>query len=171
MKHLIFASAVLAVGLCNQAAHAATPAECFANSRAVFAAHPNASHASYTLRGNRPGGSGRCWFADAFKTEAKANPKSAPHPVATVDQTTAPRPAITAAAPQPRTTAVKPVPRVRTTAFAPASPPGMVRFPGGIPPAIQIAVNAQELSRLLPVDETPADFESRFSVSGYKARK
>jgi hypothetical protein len=46
-----------------------------------------------------------------------------------------------------------------------------VQFPRVIPPAIQIAVNAQELSRLLPDDGTPADFESRFSVSGYKARK
>jgi hypothetical protein len=194
MKHLIFASAVIAAGLCNQAAHAAPPAECFTNSGAVFAAHPNATHASYMVRGKRSGGPGRCWFADAFKTEAKANPKSASRPVAAaVVKTSTPRSAITAPAPHPHTTAAVPVSQPRTmafapapqprttgvapaslpatTAFAPASPPVIVQFPNGIPPAIQIAVNAQELSRLLQVDETPADFESRFSVSGYKVRK
>ncbi len=157
MKRLLFTFAVIAAALCNQAAHAA--AECFATSGAVFAAHPNASHAAYTARGKRSSGSGRCWFADAFKTEAKADPKPAPRSVAAAAQTSAPRPAI-----------AFPAPRPRTRAFAPASPP-MVQFPKVIPPAIQVAVNARELSRLLPLDETPADFESRFSVSGYNARK
>jgi hypothetical protein len=65
--------------------------------------------------------------------------------------------------------AVAPAPRPRTTAVAPASFPS-VQFPAEVPPAIQIAINARELSRLLPA-ETPADFESRFSVSGWKVRR
>jgi hypothetical protein len=156
MKRLIFIFGMIGAALCSQAAYAAAPAECFANSAAVFAAHPNASHASYTLRGKR---SERCWFADAFKTGAGAKTKAQPAPrpvVAAAARTSAPRPAIAAPAPRQRTMAVAPV---------------MVQFPSGIPPAVQIAVNAQELSRLLPIDETPADFDSRFSVSGYKARK
>jgi hypothetical protein len=171
MKHLIFASAVIAAGLCNQAAYAAAQAECFGNSGAVFAAHPNAAHASYTVRGKRSGGSGRCWYADAFKAQVQTNAKPALRPVATVAETSAPRPTITASARQPRTAAVALAPEPSTTAVAPAPPPAIVQFPRGIPPAIQIAVNAQELSRLLPVDETLADFEGRFSVSGYKVRK
>jgi len=151
MKHLIFASAVIAALLCNPVAHAAAPAECFANSGAVFAAHPDATHASYIVRGKR------CWFADAFKKDAKANPASAPRPVAAAPRT---RPATAAPAPEPRITAAAPTPM-----------PAMMQFPKEMPPAIQIAVSARELSRLSPDDETPADFESRFSVSGYKVRK
>jgi hypothetical protein len=160
MKRLIFAFAVIAAWFCSQAVQAAAAAECFATSSAVFAAHPNATHASYTAHGKRSGGSGRCWFADAFKTEAKANPRPTPRLAATVDQTFAPRPAIAVPAPRPR-----------STAFTRGTGRTIVQFPRVIPPAIQIAVNAQELSRLLPDDGTPADFESRFSVSGYKARK
>jgi hypothetical protein len=155
MRHLIFASAVIAASLCNPAAQAAAPAECFASSGAVFAAHPDATHASYVVHGKR------CWFADAFKKEAKANPTPASHSAAPATRTSALRHATTAPVPEPRTTAVAPA----------ASLPAMVQFPREMPPAIQIAVNAQELSRLLPDDERPADFESRFSVSGYKVRK
>jgi hypothetical protein len=180
MKRLILPFALIGAGLCSQAADAA-PTECFAKPSAVFAAHPNATHASYSLRVKR---GERCWYADAFKTEAeaKAKAKPAPHPVARVAETSVPRPAIAAPASHPRTTAVAPLPRSRpmavtpalqprTTAAAPASRPVMMQFPREIPPAIQIAVDARELSRLLPVDETPADFESRFSVSGYKVRR
>jgi hypothetical protein len=152
MKHLIFASAVIAAWLFNPAAHAAAPTECFATSGAVFAAHPDATHASYLVRGKR------CWFADSFKKEAKATPAS--RPVAAATRTPAPRPATTGPAPEPRTATV-----------APASFPAMLQFPKDVPPAIQIAVNAQGLSRLSLDDQTPADFESRFSVSGYKVRK
>jgi hypothetical protein len=151
MKYLIFASAVIAALLCNPAAQAAAPAECFANSAAVFAAHPDATHAGYIVRGKR------CWFADAFKKDAKANPASASRPVAAATRT---RHAATAPAPEPRTIAV-----------APMSMPAMMQFPKEMPPALQIAVNARDLSRLSPDDDTPADFESRFSVSGYKVPK
>jgi hypothetical protein len=181
MKRLIFTFGVIGVGLCSQAAHAAAPAECFANPSAVFAAHPNATHASYTLRVKR---STRCWYADAFRTEAeaKAEVKPTPRSAATIARTPAPPPAVTAQPRHPRTaalapgprpyaTAAAPAPEPRTTAAAPRAPPAIVQFPREIPPAIQISVNAQELSRLVSVDETPADFESRFSVSGYKARK
>jgi hypothetical protein len=168
MKRLIFTFGVMGAWLCNPAAHAAAAAECFAKPAAVFAAHPNAAHVSYTLRARR---GERCWYADAFNTEAKAKAKPTPRPVATVAQTSALRPAIAATESHPRATAVAPVPRPRTTAVAPAPRPGIVQFPREIPPAIQISVNAGELSRVLPVDETPADFESRFSVSGYKLQK
>jgi hypothetical protein len=183
MKRLVFALAVIVAGFHNQVAHAAAPAECFANSVAVFSAHPNATHASYIVRGKRSGGSGRCWYADAFKVQVQTNAKPAFRLVAAVAETSALRPAITASARQSRATAITaPARQSRTTAVALApeprimavalvSPPVIVQFPREIPPAIQIAVNVQELSRLLPVDETPADFESRFSVSGYKVRK
>jgi hypothetical protein len=177
MKRFMLILAVIGAGLCNPATRAAAQAECFANPAAVFAAHPNAAHASYTLRAKR---SGRCWYADAFKTEAKAqaNTKPAPRRVA---RTSAPRPANATSASHQRTAAVAPAPHQRatpvalasqplTTAVAPTPPPVTSQFPNGLPPAIQIAVNPREVSRLLPVGE-PADFESRFSVSGYKARK
>ena len=183
MKRLIFTFAVIGVGLCSQAAHAAAPAECFASSSAVFAAHPNATHASYSLRVKR---STRCWYADAFRTEAeakaKADVKPTPRLVATVVRPSAPRSAATTQPPHPRTTAVAPglhphtaavapAPEPRTTGAVPTSPRAILQFPRELPPAIQISINAQELSRLVLVDETPADFESRFSVSGYKMRK
>jgi hypothetical protein len=178
MKRLMFIFGVIGAGLCNHAAHAAAPAECYASPVAVFAAHPNAAHASYTRRVK---GSERCWFADSVNSDAKAKAKPAPHPVATVARSSAPPPAITAPAPQPhamavapaeqpRTAAVAPAPRPRIPAIAPASLLVTVPFPSGTPPSIQI-VNARELSRLLPVEETQADFESRFSASGYKVRK
>lgn len=169
MKRLIFAFAVIVAWHCNQAY--AAPAECFSNSSAVFDAHPNASHASYIVRGKRSGGSGRCWFADAFRTEAKTSARPASHSVAAAAQTSAPRAASATLASQLRSTEVAFVPEPRTTAIAPASPPAIMHFPREIPPAIQIAVNVQELSRLLPADEAPADFESRFSVSGYRVQK
>jgi hypothetical protein len=49
--------------------------------------------------------------------------------------------------------------------------PITVAFPTQIPPAIQIAVSARELSRLLSADEEPTDFNGRFSVSGYRGPK
>jgi hypothetical protein len=166
MKRLIFAFGMIGAGLCSHAAHAAAPAGCLASPAAVFAAQPNAAHASYSLRVK---GSERCWYADAFKSEAKAAAKSPPRPVASVARTSAPYPAITARAPQPRTAAVAPAPWPRTAAVASASPLVTVPFPSGTPPSIH-AVNVQALNHLLAVD-MPADFESRFSASGYKVRK
>lgn len=178
MKRLIFIFGVIGAGLCSPAAHAAAPTECFANSAAVFAAHPNASHASYSLRMKK---SQRCWYADAFRAEAKAKAKPALlHPVAMIVRASTTHSA-SAVAPEPRTTAIAPTPQPRAMAIAaeprphvaaatPASRPSILQFPREIPPAIQISINAQELCRLSP-DETPADFESRFSVSGYRGRK
>jgi hypothetical protein len=175
MKRLLFLFGLIGAGLCDHAAHAAAPTECFASAAAAYAAHPKAAHVSYTLRVKR---SERCWYADAFKSEANAKAKPAPRTVAGASEA---RPAITAQAPQPRATAVEPAEQPRTAAVAPAPRPRIpaiarasllvtVPFPSGTPPSIQI-VNAQELSRLLPVEETPADFESRFSASGYKVSK
>ena len=179
MKRLIFTFGVIGAGLCvAHAAHAATTAECFASPSAVFAAHPNAAHASYTLRAKR---SARCWYADAFKTEAKAKAKAKPPP-GHLARSSPPRPAIAAPPPIPRATTVAPppwpravtvpsAPLSRTTAVAPRAPPVTVQFPGKVPPAIEMSVNVQELTRLLPIAEKPADFESRFSASGYKVTK
>jgi hypothetical protein len=175
MKRLILIFGLIGAGLCDNAAHAAAPAQCFGSAAAVFAAHPNAAHVSYTLRVKR---SERCWYADAFNSEANAKAKPAPR---AVTRTSAARPATTGEAPQPRAMAVAPAEQPRTAAIAAAPRPRIpaitpasllvtVPFPSGTPPSIQI-VNAQELSRLLPVQETPADFESRFSASGYKVPK
>jgi hypothetical protein len=162
MKRLLFVSAVIVAGFYSLVAHAAAPTECFASSGAVFSAHPNATHASYIAHGKRPGGSGRCWYADAFRAQTQADAKPMPHPVATIAKTSTETSALRhrAAAPQPRTTAV-----------APALRPITVAFPTQIPPAIQIAVSARELSQLLSTDEEPTDFNGRFSVSGYRVPK
>jgi hypothetical protein len=166
MKRLIVTLGVIGAGLCSPAAAAA--AECFASPAAVFAAHPHAAHASYTLRANK--GSARCWYADAVTKEAKAKArtKGAPHHLA---RTSAPGPAIAAPPSYLRATAVAPAPWPRAAAAAPRAPPVTVLLPAEVPPAIEISVNVQELSRLLPVEDKPADFESRFSASGYRARK
>lgn len=150
MKRLLFVFGVLGAGLVNSAADARG---CFASAAAVFAAHPNAAHASYTLRPKRPE---RCWYADAFKSEAKAAAKPASRPVARAARMSAPLPAIRAAAP-----------RLRARAIGSASPGMTLPFPSGTPSSLEIAVNAKELSGLWPFEDMPADFESRFSASGY----
>jgi hypothetical protein len=177
MKRLVFASAVIVAALYNQIAHAAAPAECFANPGAVYSAHPNATHVSYIVRGKKSGSAGRCWFADAFKAQTQADAKPARRAVAMVAETSTLRPSITVSAREPRATAiVAPTLQSRTAAVALASPAVIAQLPRGLLPATRIAVNAQEFgrqefgqSRL--VDETPADFESRFSASGYDAQK
>jgi hypothetical protein len=219
MKHLIVASAVIG-GLCSQAAHAAVPAECFAKPAAVFAAHPNATHASYTLRLKR---SQRCWFADAFKADespvkveadpqpqpregvvdsifaflfkAEANPEPQPgdtavepppQPSAKVGPP-APQPrkgalvsapklrtATAAHALQPRTTGAAPAQQPRTTGAPPAQQPRAVAIKPAPPSTVfdfPMQIIAQGLNRLAPVDESPTDFEGRFSVTGYKMLK
>jgi hypothetical protein len=173
MKRLIFVSAVIVAGFYSLVAHAAAPTECFANSGGVFSAHPNATHASYIAHGKRPGGSGRCWYADAFKAQTQADAKPMPHPVGTIAKPSTETSALRhqAPSPQPRVTAVAPSPQPRTTAVAPVLHPITVAFPTPIPPAVQISVNARELSQLLPADESPTDFNGRFSVSGYRVPK
>jgi hypothetical protein len=166
MKRFILIFGMMGAGLCNHVALAATSPECFASAAAAFAAHPNGAHASYTVRGKR---SERCWYVDAFNAKAKAVAKPASRPVARVAPTSSPHPAITAPVPQgPTAGATR---RSRSLAVGSASPPMIVPIPYGIAGSIQTAVNAQELDRLFPVEDRPADFESRFSASGYNLRK
>ena len=167
MKRLLFVSAVIVAGLYSLVAHAAAPTECFANSGAVFSAHPNATHASYIAHGKRPGGSGRCWYADAFRAQTQADAKPMSHPVATIAKTSTAKTSTETSALRHKALAPQP----RTTAVAPALRPITVAFPAQIPPAIQIAVSARELSQLLSADEEPTDFNGRFSVSGYRVPK
>ncbi len=188
MKRLIFACTAIAAALCSFAADAA-PSECFASPAAVFAAHRNATHASYTRRAKGPE---RCWYADAFRKdpEVKPEPKPEPEPplrgpLATSAQphiaaaASAPLPATTAVAPaaQPRAATIAPAPPPRSAAFASAPsprttvvtsarPPQAFEFPAQIAPWIQITPGS---SRILPADEAPADFEGRFSA--YKERR
>jgi hypothetical protein len=169
MKHLVFASAVIIAALYSQISHAAAPAECFASSGAVFSAHPNASHASYIVREKKPGASARCWYADAFKAQAKTDAKPAARSVARAAETSALRSSITTT--RAHATAASPAREPHTTAAASASQPMTAQLPGGFRPATQIAVNAQELRGFLSADEAPADFESRFSAAGYKVQK
>jgi hypothetical protein len=198
MKRMVLASAVIVAGFCSHVAHAAAPADCFANPGAVFSAHPNATHAGYIVRGKRSGGSGRCWYADSFKSQAQANEKPALRSIAATGVTSTARTptaktstaktlttgksvlhhTIKASTPQPRATAMAPALQLRGTVMEPmpqpraaAVPHASLDFPKQIPPAVQIAVNARELSRLSLVDESPTDFNSRFSASGYKAPK
>jgi hypothetical protein len=166
MKRLILVFGMMGAGLCNHAALAATSPECFASAAAAFAAHPDAAHASYTVRVKR---SERCWYIDAFNSKAKAVAKPASRPVARVAATSWPRPAITVPVPQGPT--AEATPRPRSLAVGSASSPMIVPIPYGIAPSIQTAVNVQELDRLFPVEDRPADFESRFSASGYNLRK
>jgi hypothetical protein len=165
MKRLLFVLAMISAGLCSYPSYAAAPDTCFANPAAVFAAHPNASHVRYSLRVKK---SQRCWYADAFRTEANVNASVKPAP-RHVARTAASRPAYAAAAGRLRATStIAPAPQPSTTAAAPPSPPALTQFPSDLPPAILIAVEARQLSRLLLLDDTPADFESRFS--GYQVR-
>ena len=167
MKRLLLVFGLMGAGLFSPAAEAR---ECFATPAAVYAAHPNAAHASYT-RLNRPQ---RCWYADGFTTHAKATP--APQHAAAA-ATRAPRTAA-APAPQPATAATREWHRPPDT-VAPANWHGdasvsatmFMPFLSGLPPSLQLAVDAQPLNRLLSTDDTPADFESRFSASGYRVRK
>jgi hypothetical protein len=173
MKRLIFASAVIMAVLYNHITLAAAPAECFASSGAVFSAHPNAAHASYIVREKKPGVSARCWYADAFKAQAKADAKPALRSAVRAAETSAAetsalRSSITTT--RARATAASPAREPHTTAAAPASQSMTAQLPQGIQPTL-IAVNAQELRGFLAADEAPADFESRFSAAGYKAQK
>ena len=167
MKRLLLVFGLMGAGIFSPAAEAR---ECFATPAAVYAAHPNAAHASYT-RINRPQ---RCWYADGVTTHARA---PAPQHLAAV-------------APAPRGAAVPAHEAVATVTQTPAwhrpappAPPAswrgdatmsatmLVPFPSGLPPSLQLAVDAQPLNRLLSTDDTPADFESRFSASGYRGHK
>jgi hypothetical protein len=178
MKRLILPLALISAGLGSHAANA-LPSECFAKPSAVFAAHPNASHASYSLRVKK---GERCWYADVFRTEAKpqlrqvamAVPKSEPEQAATAPapqpRTTAvaplPQPRTTgmAAAPQPHTTAIAPASQPRTRAITPAPRPVVIEVPSHNPRVSQIARGMNWISE---ADESPTDFEGRFSVTGY----
>jgi hypothetical protein len=189
MKRLILPLALISAGLGSPAAQA-LPSECFAKPSAVFAAHPNASHASYSLRVKK---GERCWYADAFRTDtreqprqvAMAIPESAPREAMTAP---APQPRTTAAAPasQPRTTAIAPAPQSRTTAIVPVPQPRIAAVAPAvqprtraITPALQpfvievpshnprVSQIARGMNWISPADESPTDFEGRFSVTGY----
>jgi hypothetical protein len=166
MKRLIVIFGMMGAGLCNHAALAAPSPECFASAAAAFAAHPNGAHASYTVREKR---SERCWYVDAFNSKTKAVAKPASRPVARVAPTSWPRPAVSA--PMPQASAAEATPRPRSFAVGSASPPMIVPIPYGFGRSFQTAVNVQELDRLFPVEDRPADFESRFSASGYNLRR
>jgi hypothetical protein len=177
MKRLILPFALIGAGLCSQAADAA-PTECFAKPSAVFAAHPNATHASYLIRHR----SERCWYADAFRSETKPQtqriaavaPKPAPQQAMTVPAAQ-PRTTVAVATLQSQTTAVTPAPQPRAAAMAsatqprtrsimPAPKPVTVEVPSHNPRVSQIARGMNWISQ---VDESPTDFEGRFSVTGY----
>ena len=161
MKRLLLVFGVLGVGLVSPAADAR---ECFATPAEAYAAHPNAAHVSYT-RINKPK---RCWYADAFKVRESETPQR-------LAAIAAPRGAVTpaqppAAARQPRERpATVPAPNWHGDAKVPAAM--FVPFPSGLPPSPRLAVDPQPSSRLLPFDDTPADFESRFAASGYRTRR
>jgi hypothetical protein len=165
MKRLMLAFALIGAGFYGHAAYA-TPSECFARPSAVFAAHPNASHASYTLRGK--GSSERCWYADAFRTEtrkatkAETKPEAKTRPAAAADQISARHAA--APAPQPRTMTLASIPQSRTTGVAPAAQPA-ARMPPQLPAARALATDWPD------VDESPTDFEGRFSAVGYRTTR
>lgn len=164
MKRLILVFGVLGAGMFSPAADAR---ECFATPAAVYAAHPNAAHASYT-RINKPQ---RCWYADVFKAHAK---EPTPQRLAAVTPTSRGAVAV------PQTAAPA---RQRHEAPAAATPAAdwhgdaamsatmFVPFPSGVPPSSRFASDVQPLNRLLSAEDTPADFESRFSASGYRVRK
>jgi hypothetical protein len=172
MKRLIFACAAIAAGLCTYAAHAA-PSKCFANPAAVFAAHPNATHASYTLRAKV---SDRCWYADAFRRDPEAKPEprlrgslaSSRRQPGTEAVASVQQPRTTAAAPQPRTAPAASAQHPRATTAAPARRPAAIEYLALVAPWIKIAPGS---SRLFPADDSPADFEGRFSAIEYKAPK
>jgi hypothetical protein len=175
MKRLILPFALIGAGLCSQAAGAA-PTECFAKPSAVFSAHPNATHASYLIRHR----SERCWYADAFRSEAKpqprqlamAVPKSAPQPAMTAPS---PQPRAMASSTEPQTTAVAPSPQPRAAAVIPVSQPRVRSIaPAPRPAAVEIASHNPRVSQIARgmnwisnADESPTDFEGRFAVTGY----
>lgn len=168
MKRLLLVFGLIGAGLFSPAAEAR---ECFATPAAVYAAHPNAAHASYT-RINRPQ---RCWFADGFTVHAT---KHGPAPQHLAVVTAAPRGA--AAPPPPAAAASRDWGRPAGGATASRADwhgdvanaaTMLVPFPSGLPPSTRLAVDAPPLNRLLSAEDTPADFESRFSASGYRVRK
>lgn len=144
---LLAAGAALSAPAC--AADSISEDDCFPTPQAVLAAHPDAAHVSWA-RGTSP----RCWFANSFRTGPQAG--TAPRRHAARPQP--PRPAETAAPaaagePQPHVSAAAP----RTPlGDAPPVPPAPVAVP-------------QQASRLFPDDDGgTADFDSRFSASGFR---
>jgi len=165
MKRLLLVFGLMGAGLFSPAAAAR---ECFATPAAAYAAHPNAAHASYT-RLNR---AQRCWYVDAPTAHART-----PSPQRLAAVTAASRAA--AASPHEAAAAVTqewhrpppPAPPLSWHGDAAASATMLVPFPSGLPPSLRLAVDAQPLNRLLSAEDAPADFESRFSASGYRVRK
>jgi hypothetical protein len=159
MKRLLLVFGVLGAGLISPAADAR---ECFATPAEAYAAHPNAAHVSYT-RINRPQ---RCWYADAFKVQARETPQ---HLAAIAAPRSAVAPAQPPAVPRQPHARSGPAPDWHGDTAVPAAM--LVPFPSGLPPSPLPAVDPRPSGRLLPIDDTPADFESRFAASGYRTRR
>jgi D-alanyl-D-alanine carboxypeptidase len=134
MKRLICTlGVVIGAGLCADAA-LAEEVECFATPEAVLAAYPDTAHVRYTHQHRAT----RCYFADD-REDAEIRPSTrraarTDAPAAASQVTQARRRAITA--PEPATTAAAPGSDTKTTAPEPTAP--------------ELAVNPQELDRLLP---------------------
>jgi hypothetical protein len=125
MKRLIFTLGVaIGAGLGADAA-LAEEVECFATAEAVLAAHPDTPHVRYTQQHRAT----RCYFADD-REDAEIRPSTR-----RAARTAAPA-AASRVTPEPGTTAVAPRSDTRTTAPVPTAP--------------DLAVNPQELDRLLP---------------------
>jgi len=166
MKRLLLVFGLLGAGIVSPAAEAR---ECFATPAALYAAHPNAAHASYTHLNRAQ----RCWYADGVTAHARTPARR---------HLAAAAPAASRAAAAPAHEAVATVTQAWHRPAPPAPPSSwrgdatmsatmLVPFPSGLPPSPQLAVDAPPLNRLLSSGDAPADFESRFSASGYRVHK
>ncbi len=149
MKRLVFAIALIIAGLFHHVAHAEAdaPVECFFSPEAVHEAHPG-SRAVYTMHATWWTESSKCWFAG----KPVAKPRRKPHASATVT----------------------PAPSQRTARALPAQPKQpkqevQATYKEEGPVEGTYEENAAALHTLMfGPDESPTDFEGRFSVIGYK---
>jgi hypothetical protein len=152
MNRLVFAIALITAGLFHHVAHAEAdaPIECFLSPEAVQEAYPE-SPVFYTTHATWWTESSKCWFAG----KADAKPQSKPHVNAAVAR--APSQAMAKALPpQPK--------QPKQEAQAAHEEEGAVEG--------TYEENAAALRALMfDPDESPTDFEGRFSAVGYKAPK
>jgi hypothetical protein len=166
MQRLVFATALIVTGFFHNVAHADTdmPIECFSSPEAVHDAHP-ASHAVYTTHATWWTESSKCWFVGEPVAKSKMKPRavaSAP-PSQRKAQAVPPQP-------EPEIRPARPAPsRVQEKHEEDPVPQGTYEENAAALRALLFGNVPAWRADMPGPDESPTDFEGRFSVAGYNA--
>jgi hypothetical protein len=161
MQRLVFAIALTVAVFIHHVAHADTdvPVECFSSPEAVHDAYP-ASHAVYTTHATWWTESSKCWFVGTPVVSTEKSPRAKPKA----------KPRAVASAPplQRMAQVLPPQPKPEMMPAMPAPSEVQEKYEEMSAPLGTYEENAAALRALMfGPDESPTDFEGRFSVVGY----